>query len=106
MAGEYINATNMDEYWSELKNIYMTRSSEWKNLSKEQYEAIEHSEREDSDNHLNEERLGKDTQVIDICHYKFLPDREVAYYIQLIHKDSTKKDLYFQIRLKEGIAIN
>ncbi len=106
MAGEYINADSIKEYWKELKNIYTDRSSDWENLSKKQYEAIERSERDDSDNHLNEERLGKDTQVIDICKYKFLPDRKVAYHVHIIHNDGSTKDFYFQITLKEGIAIN
>ena len=106
MAGEYIQATNMDDYWKELKGIYLEKCSEWKDLSKEQYESIGRSERADSDNHTNEERLGKDTQVIDICKYKFLPDRKVAYNIKLMHSNGTKQDVYFQITLKEGIAVN
>lgn len=106
MSGEYINADTINAYWKELKAIYVSRSSEWIDLSDEEYKKIERSEREDSDNHLNEERIGKDTQVIDICKYKFLPDRKVAYHVQLIHKDGTKRDEYFQITLKEGIAIN
>lgn len=106
MAGEYIKSNTIDEYWNQLKAIYVSRCSEWKDLSAEDYMKIERSEREDSDNHLNEDRLGKDTEVIDICKYKFLPDRKIAYYVKLIHKDGTTKDVYFQITLKEGIAVN
>ncbi len=104
MSGEYINSNNIDEYWSQLKSIYVKRSYEWQDLTAEQYKAIERSEREDSDNHFNLDRLGKETQVIDVCHYKFLPDRYAAYHIEVIHKDGTKKEYFFQIKLKEEIA--
>lgn len=103
MSGEYINANSIEEYWKQLKPIYVKRSLEWKDLSADEYKAIEHSEREDSDNHFNEERLGKETDVIDICHYKYMPDRIVAYKIEVLHKDKSKKEFYFQIRLKEEI---
>jgi|GEM_PF-1994162 len=106
MAGEYIQSENIKDYWEKLKKIYVERSTKWENLTMQKYRAIERSEREDSDNHLNEERLGKDTQVIDICMYKMLPDRKIAYHIEIIHKDGTKQDEYFQITLKEGIAVN
>jgi hypothetical protein len=104
MSGEYINSNNIEDYWKQLKNIYQERSIKWQDLTAEQYQAIQRSEREDSDNHFNQERLGKETSVIDICHYKSLPDRQVAYHIEIIHQDKTKKDFFFQIKLKEGIA--
>lgn len=103
MAGEYINSNSIEDYWKQLKVIYQNRSLQWKDLTAEQYQAFERSERADSDNHANEERLGKGTQVIDLCYYKYLPDREVAYHIELIHQDSRKKDLYFQLKLKTEI---
>jgi len=104
MSGEYINASTIVDYWQQLKSIYVKQSSDWKDLTQEQYDAIERSEREDSDNHFNQERLGKETDVIDLCHYKFLPDRIAAYHIEVIHKDKSKKDYYFQISLKEEIG--
>lgn len=103
MSGEYINSDSIKDYWEQLQLIYQQKSSDWKDLTKEEYEALEQSEREDSDNHLNEERLGKETQVIDICHYKFLPDRVVAYHIEVIHKDGSKEEYYFQIILNENV---
>ena len=101
MSGEYIQAETIEEYWDKLKAIYNQRTTEWADLTAEEYEDLEHSEREDSDNHLNEQRLGKDTNVIDICHYKFLPERYAAYHIRIIHKDGQDKDHYFKIKLKE-----
>ena len=68
-----------------------------------EYSSLVLSEREDSDNHFNRERLGKETGVIDICHYKYLPDRNVAYHIEVLHKDGAKMDYYFQIKLKKEI---
>jgi len=106
MAGEYIQAKTIEDYWKELKKIYTDLAAEWKDLTPEEYFKIERSEREDSDNHLNQERLGKDTDVIDICKYKSLPDRKIAYHIQLIHKDGTEKPVCFEITLREGIAMN
>jgi|WetSurMetagenome_2_1015567.scaffolds.fasta_scaffold41442_4 hypothetical protein len=103
MSGEYIIAKTIDEYWSQLKSIYVRRSSDWKDLTEDGYKKIERSEREDSDNHFNMERLGKETEVIDLCHYKFLPDRLAAYHIEILHKDKTKKDVFFMIKLKEDI---
>ena len=102
MSGEYIKAETIDEYWDKLKAIYNQRSEEWKDLTAEEYGNIENSERNDSDNHLNEERLGKDTDVIDICRYKFMPDRYAAYHVRIIHKDGSDKDHYFKIKLKEN----
>lgn len=101
MSGEYIQANTIEEYWSSLKAIYQSRSTDWQDLTAEDYNSIEHSEREDSDNHLNEERLGEESDVIDICHYKFLPDRWAAYAIQVKHKDGKSQEFYFKIKLKE-----
>lgn len=103
MSGEYINAEKIDEYWSELKKIYHGRALNWKDLTDLEYKAMIQSEREDSDNHFNRDRLGKETSVIDICHYKYLPDRNVAYHIEVINKEGSKMDYYFQIKLKEEI---
>ena len=103
MSGEYINANTIDEYWQQLKSIYVRRSLAWKDLTLEEYKAVERSEHEDSDNHFNQERLGKETQVIDICHYKYLPDRHVAYHIEVKTAKDEKKDFCFQIKLKEDI---
>lgn len=103
MSGEYINSNNLDEYWNKLKVIYQNRSISWQDLTAGQYQTIDRSEREDSDNHANEERQGKETQVIDLCYYKYLPDRQVAYHIVLTHQDGSKQDKYFQISLKKEI---
>jgi len=103
MSGEYIIADTIDSYWSQLKSIYVKRSADWQDLTGEQYDQIERSEREDSDNHFNLERLGKETDVIDLCRYKYLPDRYAAYHIEVLHKDKSRKDYYFRIKLKEEI---
>lgn len=103
MSGEYINAQTIEDYWLQLKNVYQKRATAWEDLTAEQYKAIERSERIDSDNHFNQERLGKETSVIDLCFYKFLPNREVAYRIEILHKDGSKKEIYFQLKLKEAI---
>lgn len=103
MSGEYINSESIEDYWLQLKSVYQKRSTEWKDLTIEQYKSIDRSERTDSDNHFNEERLGKETSVIDICFYKFLPNRYVAYRIEILHKDGTKKEVCFQIKLTEKI---
>lgn len=104
MPGELIQANTIPDYWEKIKKIYENRSSDWKDLTKEQYEAIDRSEREDSDNHLNKERLEKeDAKVIDICHYKSLPDRVTAYHIEILDAKLNSEHLYFQITLAKNI---
>lgn len=102
MSGEYINAETIKDYWEQLKVIYRQKSHDWQDITREEYEKLEHSEREDSDNHLNMERLGKETQVIDLCHYKFLPDRVAAYHITIMHKNGSTEEHFFRITLEEN----
>lgn len=104
MSGEYIKAETLADYWSQLKEIYKSRSTEWKDLTKDEYEAIQHSEREDSDNHMNEDRLNddNDTNVVDYCFYKYLPDRQAVYHVTVQHKAGEKKEHYFQMTFKEN----
>lgn len=103
MAGEYINADSIEDYWNQLKVIYQQKASDWKDLTTDEYNNLELSEREDSDNHLNEERLGKETKAIDICHYKYLPNRVVAYHVELRDDQGKTESRFFQITLKEKI---
>jgi len=98
MAGEYIQANDLKSYWKQLKAYYQANSPTFKVLNKEQYEAIQRSEREDSDNHNNEMRLGSDTQVVDVAFYKYLPDSEVAYRIHIVDVNGTQEDYYFTIK--------
>lgn len=97
MPGEIITATNLKDAKEELRNIYKAEANRFKEISKEEYEALEHDEREDSDNHLNLEKLGEEADVIDLAHYKYLPDRQVAYRIILKHKDGDEMEDYFMI---------
>ncbi|MFC1615593.1 hypothetical protein ACFL21_00485 [Patescibacteria group bacterium] len=97
MAGEIITATNLKDAKEELRNIYKGQSNSFEEISKEDYEKFERDEREDSDNHLNIEKLGKEADVIDLAYYKYLPDRKVAYHIILKHKDGDKMEDYFLV---------
>lgn len=97
MAGEIITATTLPEAKDQLRSIYVGKSSKFKEITKEKYEKFEPEEREDSDNHINEERLGKESDVIDLAFYKYLKDREVAYRIVLKHKDGEEMEDYFVI---------
>jgi len=103
MAGEIYTAKTLEEGLTKLKNIYKSQSKEFYQISKEEYLNYELSEREDSDNHLNLERLGKETDVTDLAFYKFLPNHKIAYRIEMIHVDgiSTLED-YFILEKKEG----
>ncbi len=98
MAGEIITATTLEKGKEELRGIYRLDAIDFKELTKEEYEAIERDEREDSDNHLNIEKLGKEATVIDLAYYKYLPDRNIAYKIILKHKNGTEMEDYFMIR--------
>ncbi|MDA1060267.1 MAG: hypothetical protein O3B47_00545 [bacterium] len=97
MAGEILRSTNLKDAKEELRNIYKEKSNEFSEISKEDYEKLEPSEREDSDNHLNEEKLAKEADVIDLAYYKYLPDRKVAYRIILKHKDGEEMHDYFAV---------
>lgn len=98
MAGEIIQANNVEEAVDQLMTIYKDKSIKMRDITREEYESFEKSEREDSDNHLNLERLGKDTKIADLAYYKFLPNRETAYRIDLIDENKkVKKQLYFVI---------
>ena len=97
MAGEIITATTLEEAKTELRGIYKLDALDFKELSKEDYEKIERDEREDSDNHLNIEKLGKEATVIDLAYYKYLPDRKIAYRIILKHKNGTEMYDYFMV---------
>lgn len=98
MAGEIIQANNTEEAVNQIMSIYKKKSIKMRDITQEEYESIEKSEHEDSDNHLNLERLGKDTKIVDLAHYKYLPNRETAYRIDLIDENhNLKKQLFFAI---------
>jgi len=97
MAGEIITAKTLVEAKEQLRNIYIAKSSQFKEITKEEYESLQHDEREDSDNHLNIERLGKTADVIDIANYKYLQNRQVAYKIILKHKNGEEMEDYFTL---------
>lgn len=98
MAGEIIQANNTEEAIEQLMSIYKKKSVKMRDITREEYESIEKSEHEDSDNHINLARLGKDTKIADLAYYKYLPDRETAYRIDLIDENrNLKKQLFFVI---------
>jgi hypothetical protein len=98
MAGEIIQANNVEEAVDQLMTIYEQKSIKMRDITRDEYESINKSEREDSDNHLNLDRLGKDTKIVDLAYYKFLENRETAYRIDLIDENKkVKKQLFFVI---------
>lgn len=98
MAGEYVQAKDIKEYWKHLKAYYQTASSFYEEIDQQQYESFERSEREDSDNHLNFERLGEDTEAVDIAFYKYLPEGKVAYRIHIVDIAGKQENHYFIIK--------
>jgi hypothetical protein len=102
MAGEIIKANNIEEAEQQLMAIYNAKSIWAKPITREEYESIDKSEHEDSDNHLNIERLGKDTLIADLAYYKFLENRETAFRIDLIDQNERlKKQLFFKLLPRE-----
>ena len=102
MAGEIIKANNVEEAEQQLMAIYNAKSIWVKDITREEYESYEQSEREDSDNHLNIERLGHDTLIADLAYYKFLENRETAYRIDLVDQNQkVKKQLFFKTLPRE-----
>jgi len=97
MAGEYIQSDTIADYWKQLKSYYFTRSPNYQEIDKKTYDAIERAEREDSDNHLNFERLGDDTKVVDVAFYKYLPVNQVAFRIHVVNVEGEQETHYFII---------
>lgn len=96
MPNEIITAKNLTDAKEELRNIYRAKSSKFEEITKEKYESFEPDQREDSDNHLNEEKMEKgETDVIDLAYYKYLPNRQVAYRIVLKDKNNKEIEDYF-----------
>ena len=98
MAGEYVQADDITSYWKQLKAYYEANSPTFESISKEEYEAISRSEREDSDNHLNFQRLGDDTKAVDIAFYKYLADGRTAYRIHVVDQNGQQEDHYFTVK--------
>jgi hypothetical protein len=98
MSGEIITATTLTTAKEELRNIYKSKSNQFKEISRTQYEEIEGDEREDSDNHLNLERLEKsEAKVIDLAFYKYMENRQIAYKIILRDQNNSELEDYFTI---------
>ena len=97
MAGEILKSKTLEEAKEELRTIYKRTASSLTESSKEEYDTLTQDEREDSDNHLNEEKLGKEADVIDLAFYKFLANRKTAYKIILKHKNGNQMEDYFII---------
>jgi hypothetical protein len=102
MSGEIFTAKTIEEAKEKLQQIYKSRAITFKMISKAEYEAIDKSEREDSDNHLNLEKLGKESAVIDLAFYKYTTPQTIAYKIEYIHEDGISRDEdYFVIKQKQ-----
>ncbi len=96
MAGEMITTKTLEEGKKELRAIYQATNHQFEEITKEKYKAFENDEREDSDNHLNLKRLeSKEAEVIDLAYYKYLPDRKIAYRIDLMNQQGEKLEDYF-----------
>lgn len=98
MAGEYIQAGSIQEYWKNLKAFFNAQSPFFQEITKQEYDLIDRSEREDSDNHLNQDRLGEDTKASDASFYKYLPDGKIAYRVHIVDIDGKEEVHYFLIQ--------
>ncbi len=101
MAGEYFQAKTIHEYWKQLKAYYQAQSPEFQEITKEEYDAFERSEREDSDNHINQERLGEETQVTDATFYKYLPFQKIAHRTHVVDVSGAQEVHYYITKLTE-----
>lgn len=102
MTEDLVQANNVDEAEKQVMKHYEAKSIRIDPMTREEYEALDKSEHEESDNHLNLERLGKDTLIADIAYYKFMENRETAFRIDLIdEKQKVKKQLYFKTLPRE-----
>ena len=97
MAGEYIDAKDITTYWKQLRAFYEAQSPEFYEITKPEYDQINRSEREDSDNHINQERLGDETDVVDVSFYKYLPYNKIVYRTHIIDIKGNREDHYYVI---------
>ncbi len=97
MAGEYIQSDTIQDYWKQLRVYYRSSSPYYEEIDQKTYDAIERAEREDSDNHLNFDRLGDDTQAVDVAFYKYLPDGKIAYRVHVVDVNGAREDHFFII---------
>ncbi len=105
MAGEYIIADSIDQYWKQLKAFYEASSPSFQEITADQYNSYERSEREDSDNRQNQDRLGTDSSVVDITFYKYLPQGKIAYRTHIISAEGQEAIKYYQIQTKNISAL-
>lgn len=105
MAGEYITAKTIKEYWKKLKAYHQTQSPEFYEINQEEYDSFSRSEREDSDNHLNQKRLGSETQVSEATFYKYLPHQKIAYRSHIVDADGNREDHYFIVKTSNSDLI-
>lgn len=102
MAGEIIQAQTTEEAEKQLAEIYKAKSINFREITHDEYEAYKDSEHEDSDNHINLDRVGKDSRIVDLAYYKYIGNRETAYRIDLINPEhKVKKQMYFVILPRE-----
>ena len=98
MPGEQITATTIPEAKQEFRDIYKKDAHKFEEITKEQYEAYEHDERPDSDNHINEEKFKNgETQILDLAYYKYLPNRKTVYKIFFQNQKGETAEDYFLI---------
>ena len=100
MPNELYTAKNLKEAKEKLRAIYKSRSLEFKEITPKLYKKIAQSEHEDSDNHFNEARLGKETQAIDLAYHKYLEDGRLAYRILYVDTKGKTEEDYFVIKPK------
>ena len=100
MPNETYTAKTLQEAKEKLRTIYKSRSLEFKEIKPKAYKKLAPSEHEDSDNHLNEERLGKETQATDAAYHKYLPGGEIAYRILYVDTEGKTDEDFFIIKPK------
>jgi len=95
MPSELYTADSIEEAKKKLREIYQKRSLE---IKAKKYKKLEPSEHEDSDNHFNEERLGKETKATDITYHKYLSNGYIAYRILYVDTEGNKEEEFFIIK--------
>ncbi|MBT3705142.1 hypothetical protein HOG17_05180 [Candidatus Peregrinibacteria bacterium] len=98
MPSELYKADSIEEAKKKLRKIYQKRSLSLEEIKAKKYEKLEQSEHEDSDNHFNEERLGKETKATDIAYYKYLEKGYIAYRILYVDTEGNKEEDFFIIK--------
>ncbi len=96
----FFSTSNFDEAQTILRDVFDRKSSTpLAVITQKEYEAEEGGEREDSDNYMQEERLGKESDIVPIINRKYSRGeaRNEYYHVVYKHTNGETRNDYLMI---------